>query len=254
MEIFFGKIRSLGGHNDNPNDIQFTAAYKKLLGNDSILVSRKGNCAPLLESNENPFSSILYVSSKRDKCVQRTDDENEVIVSQELEILCEKLNKVNSFAQSELTENLNPFTISHIASVIEEKIKCSSHCEKCINVIAASEKVFDAFLSSKFQQKPCTSTYKICLAADRFLKLQLLKGDIHFQTIYYSILNDIDIEKMYDDGDFGQHEDHRLHLIRCVVDGFIQIKGIFLARIATQNLHSKSHRYILRKLIHFYNQ
>lgn len=254
VEIFFGKVRSLGGHNDNPNDIQFTAAYKKLLGNDSILISRKGNCAPLLESNENPFSSILYVSSKRDKCVQKTDDETEIIVSQELEILHEKLNKVNSTAQSELTEKLKPYMIGHIASVIEEKIKISSHCQKCINVIEASEKVHDTFSSPRHQQKPCISTYKICSAADQYLKLQLLKGDIHFQTIYYSILNEIDIENMYQVGDFTQHEDHRLHLIRCVVDGFIQIKGIFMARKATQNLHSKMHRHILKKLIHFYNQ
>lgn len=134
VEMFFGKVRSLGGHNDNPNDIQFTAAYKKLLGNDSILVSRKGNCAPLLESNENPFSSILYISSKRDKYVQKRDDENDIFVLQELEILYEKLNKINSSVQSELTENMKPNTIGHIASIIEDKIKISSHCQKCINV------------------------------------------------------------------------------------------------------------------------
>lgn len=39
VETFFGKIRSLGGFNDNPNVVQFQAAYRKLLGNDAILGS-----------------------------------------------------------------------------------------------------------------------------------------------------------------------------------------------------------------------
>lgn len=57
---------------------------------------------------------------------------------------------------------------------------------------------------------------------------------------------------MYKEEDFIQHPDHKLHLIRTVVDGFIAIKGPFMAKTATKDLHSKSFRQKFRKLIHFY--
>lgn len=70
VEMFFGKIRSFGGCDDNPDVVRFRAAYRKLLGIDSILQSKRGNCEAF-QINLNPFSDILYVSkdeiNQRDK-------------------------------------------------------------------------------------------------------------------------------------------------------------------------------------------
>jgi len=47
IELFFGIIRSYGGHNDNPTARQFRSAYRKLLINAKIKDESLGNCIPL---------------------------------------------------------------------------------------------------------------------------------------------------------------------------------------------------------------
>jgi hypothetical protein len=47
LELLFGKIRSLGGCNNNPSAPQFCAAYKKLLVHNEIQDVMRGNCSPL---------------------------------------------------------------------------------------------------------------------------------------------------------------------------------------------------------------
>jgi len=46
-ELFFGKIRSLFGFNNNPSVTQFYSAYRKLLVQNEINDVLKGNCVPL---------------------------------------------------------------------------------------------------------------------------------------------------------------------------------------------------------------
>lgn len=51
IKLFFGKIRSHCGNNDNPTAKQFIAAYKKLLVYCEIKDNGLGNCVPLQEIN-----------------------------------------------------------------------------------------------------------------------------------------------------------------------------------------------------------
>ncbi|KAL4126963.1 hypothetical protein QTP88_011161 [Uroleucon formosanum] len=53
IELFFGTIRSHGGHNDNPTARQFRSAYRKLLINAKIKDGSLGNCIPLDEIDIN---------------------------------------------------------------------------------------------------------------------------------------------------------------------------------------------------------
>lgn len=250
VETFFGKIRSLGGFNDNPNVTQFQAAYRKLLGNDAILVSKKGNCEDC-HTNDHPFTDIFFVTSKRDIVNKNAD---EFIVPDEIEKIYEKLDSINTCAQSDLTDNLQGHTISHIANLIEQKIKETDQCPECIKVFSECRKVENTFLSSNFDERPCLTSFKICKEADQFMKLQLLRGNINFNTIYYSILNNIDTEQIFVEHDFKNHPTHKFYLIRAIIDGFIRFKGLSIARTATQELHLKDFRHKFRKLIHLYGQ
>lgn len=51
VEIFFGKIRSQNGFNDNPTCKQFISSYRKLLHNIDVLVSKSANCVVQCHSN-----------------------------------------------------------------------------------------------------------------------------------------------------------------------------------------------------------
>lgn len=245
--------RSLGGFNDNPNVIQFQAAYRKLLGNDSIMMSQNGNCQAF-DLSSNPFTDIHYISSRRDKISQISEADVEITVFEEVETLYQKLADLESSAHSDLTEGLKNHVIIHIANHIEAKIKNIETCENCLKVFQICEKVHETLLNSQLIQKPCMSTYNICKEGERFLKLEVLKGDININTILYSIINNITIEQMFVEADFAEHRDHKLYLIRAIIEGFIRIKATHLARSATQDLHSKILRFKLKKLIHFYGQ
>lgn len=253
VEMFFGKIRSRGGCDDNPDVVRFQAAYRKLLGIDSILQSCKGNCEAF-QINVDPFSNILYVSSRRDQSTATTECDDELIVLEEVDKLQEKLAQINASVQSHLTDDMHNLTIAHIANSIEDKIKSIDVCAKCVEVFDSCTKIDGSFFAAKFMKKPCLSTFRICKEADKYLKLKLLQGDINFKTIYYSILSNLDVEHMFEEADFSAHSSHKLYLIKAVVDGYVRVKGLFLAKTATQDLHSRNFRYKFRKMIHFYGQ
>lgn len=67
IEMFFGKIRSCCGFNNNPNIHQFKGAYRKVQCNLNIRPSAIGNCR--IFHNNLPknffYSDIYFVSSKR---------------------------------------------------------------------------------------------------------------------------------------------------------------------------------------------
>lgn len=229
------------------------AAYRKLLANDSIIVSRKGNC----ESHRtvsNPFADILFISSRRDVTKELSENEEEIAVLEEVELLHEKLADLSANASSELTDDLSNYSIAHIARIIEEKIKEIDKCPDCMKVFDDCEKIADSLLCSNSNKKPCVSTHRICKAADQYLKLELLRGDIKFNTIYYSILSNLDVDRMYIEHDFIAHPEHKHYLIRTVAEGYIKIKGVFLAKTANQELHNEKFRFKFRKLIHFHGQ
>lgn len=74
IEMLFGRIRSMNGHNDNPNAVQFESALRKLLFNCDIRISSRSNISMI-----GCTSNILCVSSRRAKLY---DDLNEDVVQQ----------------------------------------------------------------------------------------------------------------------------------------------------------------------------
>lgn len=60
LEILFSCISSMGGFNNNPNAIQFSAAYKRLLHHNEIKSSAAANCIPL-----DSYTNILTISSRK---------------------------------------------------------------------------------------------------------------------------------------------------------------------------------------------
>lgn len=250
VEIFFGKIRSCNGCDDNPEFVRFKAAYRKLLAIDSVFPSNKRNC-DAFQINSNPFSDILYVSSKRALSLPEEQEKNENIVLDEIAEVYQTMTDLYGAAESELTDNLRSFSIAQMANLIEDKIKDSDNCKHCVSVFDTCVKVEESFFTGKFSKKPCQSTYIICKETDKFMKIELLKGNIKYYTIYYTILNNIDIEQMFIQSDFKLHPSHRLYLIRAIVDGYIQMKGLQLAKEATQTLHPTNPRYAYKKNVHF---
>lgn len=256
LELFFCMIRSLNGFNDNPTVQQFKAAYRKLIVNSTkIHVSKDANCN-LFEIDSRPFSDILTVSSRR-KIKESTDIEGEIPTDDETNELMITLRELDQINSSDLIDNgLKDLSILHIASTIEFKIKNSGnwYCTECMNVFDQNDKISGPCITIRLNEKPCNDTYKICKEVDRFLHLKLLTGQIKFSTIHYTIMRNIDLESLYQGTDYRHSVNHKLYLVRAIIDCYIQIKCTYLAKCTTLNCQNKFIRSQFLALVHYRGQ
>lgn len=73
LELFFGLIRRHGGYNNNPNILQFRAAYKKTLNHLELRSSFTGNCTPL--DNYSILNSTSENIINSTSCLNRYDQQ-----------------------------------------------------------------------------------------------------------------------------------------------------------------------------------
>lgn len=78
--------------------------------------------------------------------------------------------------------------------------------------------------------------------------------DKDFRVLYYMIFKEIDFEKVFDESDFKDHEQHKYYLIKCIVDEYIRIKTTRTSKQITLDQYDKLLRTKLTRLIHFSGQ
>lgn len=249
LEMFFGKCRAHLGFNDNPTAQQFCGTLRKLTALDSITCSKYSNCS-YIDIPSQPFANILYVSSRSSNAERAASEE---ISSAELATLHCKLSEMEILENSSICDTYSDYTIIYICNQIEQRIgrEDRMYCSYCQNVFQDKQKVNKAYLSSKVTGVPCQSTFIICKEANLLLKLRLL-SEIDVRQLRAGIYSRLDIETLYPDTDFSHDVEHKIYLIRAIIDLFIQIKGAFIAKSMTFDAHQKLVRSKLRKLIHAY--
>lgn len=256
VELFFCMCRSQNGFNDNPTVQQFKSAYRKLLVNNTkINISKGANCQ-LFETDSKPFSNILTVSSRHSIQEQIDLDGNEPTDNETRELL-QMLSEIESVEKNGLIDSsLLKLSIVHIANMIEFKIKNEGcwYCSECKDVFSENIKLRGRSISSKFKEQPCSDTYNICKEVDRFLHLKFLTGQIKYATIHYTIMRNICLETLFCKTDFRHSFNHKLYLIRTIIDCYIQIRCTYLVKCSTLNSQDKFLRSKFRSLLHFRGQ
>lgn len=240
IEMFFGKIRSRCGFNNNPNMDQFKGAYRKLLANLEIASSNKSNCRAIetLDSDlpENPFySNVYFVSSKR--ATTTFEDIKEKYEQQTVEILMQvtKLNEIRT--NDSLLDYASKFSIAYIATSIENKILKSPrfYCNNCRSVFEENEK-YNAVDTIILKSPPCVSTYKICENAERFFKLYNIEQaeqtakSFDFRVIYCLIFRTMNMETLFSQSSFSCDVSHKYQFIKCIVGEYIFMRATQLSK------------------------
>lgn len=248
LEIFFGKIRSFHGHNNNPDVICFQSAYQKLCTNILVLPPLKSNCQQIHTrfSTIADYSNIFQVSSLRPKLFTNIEANSEFMEN----VLKEKQEISTAIFQFEemdrsfyLTDGFFGASIAYVAQQIEDKIKKNFICNDCKSIFDANEKVFNCFMSSAANSKPCQSTYNICVTTDKFLRCHQWNDQSDFKIKYFLIYQEINFEQLYCATSFEGHEDHKFHLIKSIINEYTRIRGNQLSkRLTTDEMQS-----ILRK-------
>lgn len=259
LEMFFGKIRSLNGHCDNPMANQFISAYRKLLHQSDILISSFSNVSALCSSN------MLTVSSntKRGRSILNKDSlqlnaENTPEHSNTLEeipIECVDLDQLRS--TSYLTDETHDSGILYTANLVERQLTTSNqiHCIDCLDVLIHSEKVSDNMCATLKDEKPCMSTYLICKITDNAIKIFINTGPQFKTRIYSEVLHKITWENIFPLSNVAKHDkDHKHFLVKFIIDEYVNKKCAYIAKQKTLDLEKIYLRNKLRKMCHNLHQ
>lgn len=252
IEMFFGRIRSMNGSNNNPNIQQFKGAYRKLLCNIKISAPEHGNCrifSQLLPNNYT-YSNIFTVSSARARITFESIEEN---YEKQKDHIIEDIIKVNELkVMDPLLNAASNYTISFMASRIEEAILAKNfECEKCLNVLNENEKVCEVEMNNSFRA-PCRSTYNICKVTDQFLKVHDIRKSnkkYDFKVIYCLIYRSMDFNTLYKNSSFECDINHKYQFVKYIVKQYIDKKLAYLSKQITLEHYNKIVRQQFNKLV-----
>lgn len=256
VEIFFGNVRSLGGHNDNPTCEQFISAFRKLLAYSTVMYSKYSNCSSQDDEVSSQYSNITSITSKRRTNVNVHDFSE--VTEESIDEFYQKLNEIENLNHSNDSYEFEDYTVAHIAKLIENRINSTKQykCPACMVVFEENIKMDKSMFVDTKSGQPlvCQSTFLICKQVNRFLKPELLTGSNEFKVIYHEILKSIAFEELYTGTDFRSHSEHKIFLVRYVIDEYIRIKMTHIARSATFKERENTIRVRLHKLMHFLGQ
>lgn len=241
LEMFFGKIRTMHGCNDNPTIIQFMSSYKKLQLIGDIGVQREGgNVSQICSSNVLTVSSIF---PKNKSNVQIEADFEQLAI--------ERVVNCNF-----LLDKCKDSSIAFVAHTIENRLLKYGqiYCQLCQRVLLENEK-FDRqnCIGSKI---PSKSTFLICKATDRAVRQLFDKKDPNFKVkITNSVLSSIEVDNIFPRYFEPEHDcDHKYFLIRYIIHEYMHIICTHISKKMTIDMHKTYFRNAHRKDIHFAGQ
>lgn len=186
-------MRARSGSNDNPYVVHYHVAQRKLLANASILISNKSNCLHF-EIENKPLTDVMFISPRRARSHWPKEEEIEYVASEEAEMFCRKLDASIESSRTHLADELKCNTINFIAKTAEKKIANPGNCG---DVILFLNNAIKFHMHSKTLNHVSVNMIHV-KRRTIFLYLQLLKSDIHFETIRRSFSNNIIVlDNMY---------------------------------------------------------
>lgn len=249
IELFFSAIRARGGFNNNPNAVQFRAAYKKLLIRAEIRDGGVGNCVPLEQvniltcSSKNPVESINELTEKQS--LVEIDEDHSDLYESYVEYIGTDLD--------EYSESV----VEYISGFVTRKLSRSLKCEKCVALLSG-EKNVDSLIwlktrgglkyAAKDVQDITKRTEKLVkpLLRDKTKPENYYLYVFRFLTEFYNTHNIFCISN-----DPDHNANHRFLLIKSVIKVYLDIRF----RYHGVKLNEKvSQRTFLNKLILFRNE
>lgn len=223
-------FRNCLGSNDNPNAVEFSSAFKKLLV-----------CHPLITSVDHNVltnaTGILTVSSHRSKKPSPPPVLEDKVLELELDyeaVMIVEIEKADPYEQH---------LWAYVALCVEEKFVKSTKrqknkCSHCANILLSEVgKINDELLAMKDKaigqiQQPSMSTLKIVIFGNAVMRMyseaEHSGNGIH--VIRKSVINSIDFGDLFSDCDFSHRENdeavhHKAKFISLLIETFMALKS-----------------------------
>lgn len=249
VELFFSAIRARGGFNNNPNAVQFRAAFKRLLIRAEIRDGGVGNCVPLEQVNIltcssriDPVASINDLTNK--KSLIEVPEDNSSLFEEYLDCLNNNVSKY--------TENVVTYIAGFVARKLSRNIKCITCASmlfgdiKAKSLISLKSRGGLVYLSKDIEEN--------CRKTEQILKFNFKKANFEKYYLYvfsFLIDNYEDSNKSFET-DCNDHDaSHKYLLIKSVIKTYIDIRYKYFGKKCTEKL---SFRNYLNKIVIFRNE
>ena len=276
IELFFGKIRSFGGCNNNPTARQFAAAFKKILTHNDLSEVLRGNVTPLETVPLLSVSSVkkdVAVTSLGKKLIHQLND-----ATSEHRVLIEEINEEIDFdlnfdddvnIENAFASNIVYYrnVITYVAGFVVKRIGESLSCDQCCSALYQAQSSLDSenlkfiqFKSKGFLINPSNDVVSICISAEQHyqadikqsfkinvLKLVSIVSSAFIGKSLFENLNDHALS-----GDLSAN--HVCLLIKCIAATYLECRMHHAAKEHTYNLAFSKNiksRQISNHLLHF---
>lgn len=261
IELFFGKLRRLGGCNNNPTARQFKSAYKKLLIYNDVQDVLRGNSLPLQSV------PILTASSK---CISNNnvDSEPPSIHAINLSVGRNRILDEN-VSESALCDHDYVYVphpthlslctqkiVAYIAGFVVFKLKQCLKCETCLDAL---ESTSHSFINSLIMVKdkgalifPSDDVIDVCMTCEKkfrthaayFVSSGKNLSRVTLNELMQSVLETYLMRNIFSKldnhiKDFGPMENHLIFLIKAIAEKYLQVRCHYAGKQYTDNLIKK---------------
>lgn len=241
VEILFGHIKGHGGYNNNPNAIQFKEIFKKYLQHIETR-SFLGNLLPLANiptlicssAVQNINCSVSKRAYDDEEILEDIEDEeNTYTIDTNVEVL-------SGMLKHETIKKISDQIVGYISGWVSMKLMKLLKCETCTDRLLSKNKLwFHKLIVLKNMEGLCYSSedvYKICLNSENIIRQYIKQygssifGDArdieHIKNRILKSFIGCNVFDTLNNHSLEQHptHNHRLHLIRAVVDRFINAR------------------------------
>lgn len=264
VELFFGRIRSMGGCNNNPTSRQFTAAYKKLLVHNDIQDVLNGNSqslasVPILTASSNYLLNINS-STPSAQALNATIAKNRVLDNKcEVPSLVDDTDNINDYTYIPTKAHLSSCSnsiVAYIAGFVVHKLQKSLHCEACVDALnSSSDDSMHSLIKLKSKGNlifPSPDVMEICVYCEKLFRQEITvlnKSDMLLSRkesckLINSVLEYCTYKSVFSsltDHMYESHplDNHILLLIRSVAEKYLQVRYTYAGKQYTAKLQAK---------------
>jgi len=274
LELFFSKIRRMGGCNNNPSARKFIAAYRKLVVHSDLQDVVRGNCLPLdvvpiltassyllsdVES-EPPSVTQLNMTVTRSRII----DPDDCAVSD---------HDYTFIPTSSLLSSCSEKIVAYIAGFVVYKLKTALRCESCISALTDDASDRDVCRLIKLKSKgslifPSEDVINVCITCEKFFRRNVslsntaLPRSASVHAITQSVLESFVNKDCFKS--LRQHmlecepmDNHIVLLLKAIVEKYLQVRYHYAGKQYTAKCCEKQRsvsRQVNTKLVLFTGQ
>ena len=260
LELHFGRVRRMGGFNNNPNAWQLRQAMRKLVLHNFVTPSFSGNCTPADEASD----GLLQIRRPSKRTVEETHAQLPAVVEHILD----------REVPSSFVRNCTAYIAGYVCrKVVDEKVV---KCAECVGALLSNEldppppEVLELV---KIRDNgglliPSGSVFRVILSAERHLAsfhkcMDVSRERMLCLRIQASVLRHLSLEttqRIFPGQEEHMYlcpgdESHLSQLVKVVVARYLRVRLYDYAKVRTQNMLGNVHkRHKLTKVILFSNQ